>query len=305
VPDIICMGEPLIELNNTRGDETFLQGFGGDTSNVAVAAARQGASAGFVTALGADAFGDRIMELWAREEVDASEVRRNPAAPTGVYFVTHGPKGHQFSYLRAGSAASRFGPADLPLRYLEAARVLHVSGISQAISDQAADAVFEAMRVAHEAGAEVSYDTNLRLRLWPLPRARAVIHAALALATIAFPSLDDARPLTGLEDADAIADFYLGLGPRIVALKLGEEGALIATAERRERVPGLAVEAVDATGAGDTFDGSFLSEFLATGDPFRAARYANAAAGLKTRGYGAVAPIPRRAEVEAALQGAN
>ena len=99
----------------------------------------------------------------------------------------------------------------------------------------------------------------------------------------------------------AIADLYLGLGCRIVALTLGPEGTLVATAERRETVPGRRVEAVDATGAGDTFTGAFLADWLVHGDPFRAAAYANAAAALKTLGKGAVAPIPRRPAVEAFL----
>ena len=147
----------------------------------------------------------------------------------------------------------------------------------------------------------VSYDTNLRLRLWPLDKARAVIHRAIAKADIARPGLDDARLLTGLQTSDEIADFYLGLGPKIVALTLGKDGCLLATPEERRIVPGIAVEAVDASGAGDTFGGAFLADYLVSGDPFQAALHANAAAALQTRGHGAVAPMPSRLEVEAAL----
>jgi 2-dehydro-3-deoxygluconokinase len=204
--------------------------------------------------------------------------------------------------MRAGSAASRMTPDDVPAEMIRGAKVLHASGISQAISSSAADAVFAAMRMARAAGITVSYDTNLRLRLWPLDRARAVIHAAAGLADILRPGLDDAIHLTGLADPDRIADFYLGLGPKILALTLGAEGALIATADRRERLPAFPAKLVDATGAGDTFDGAFLAEYLRTGDPFAAGRYANVAAALSTEGYGAVAPMPRRAAVEAALK---
>ena len=154
------------------------------------------------------------------------------------------------------------------------------------------------MEIAREAGATVSFDTNLRLRLWPLARARACIEAAIALADIVFPSLDDAEALTGLNDADAIADHYLALCP-LVLLKLGREGVLVATREGRQRIAGFAVQAVDATGAGDTFAGAFLARRLAGEAVADAARYANAAAALSTRGYGAVAPIPREAEVRA------
>ncbi len=301
-PEIICIGEPMVEFNQTDASGHYLFGHGGDTSNCAIAAARAGARVGYLTALGQDEFGDSLMRLWSENGVDASRVLRDPEAHTGVYFVTHGQDGHVFSYLRKGSAASRMTPSDVARDYIAGAKILHASGISIAISDTACDTVFEAIHAARGAGVSVSFDTNLRLRLWPLERARALTDAATRLCEIALPGLDDALQLTGLSEPDAIADHYLGLGPRVVALTLGKEGCLVATPDERRRVPGIRVDAVDATGAGDTFDGNFLAEYLRTGDPFAAALFANAAAALSTRGFGAVAPMPRRAEVLAALQ---
>ncbi|HEX2891910.1 sugar kinase [Vineibacter terrae] len=301
-PALICFGEPMIEFNQTDpGEPRWLQGFGGDTSNAAIAAARQGAAVGYVTALGTDTFGDRFIALWQQEGVDCSHVARRDDGHTAVYFVTHDARGHQFHYLRSGSAASRLAPADLPRGYLAGARILHLSGISQAIAPAARDAGFAAIDVVKSAGGRVSYDTNLRLKLWTLEQARDVIHAAIARADIALPSLDDSELLTGLSDPDAIADFYLRLGPAIVALKLGKEGALVATPEGRRRIAGHSVKAVDATGAGDTFGGAFLARLLAGDDPFAAAAWANAAAALKTTGFGAIAPMPRQAAVAAFL----
>ncbi len=301
-PDIICLGEPMVEFNQ-QPDGRYLAGFGGDTSNAAIAAARQGASVGYWTRLGEDAFGDQLMALWREEGVDCSQVQRDPQAHTGIYFVSHDESGHRFSYMRAGSAASRMHPGDLPEAYLKGAKILHVSGISQAISDSAADTVFAAIRMAREAGCKVSYDTNLRLLLWPLDRARAVTQAAMSLCQIALPGLEDSEQLIGLSDPHAIADFYLNLGCEVVALTLGAKGTLVATPKARQRVPVTPVTPVDATAAGDTFDGAFLAELARGQDPFQAARYANAAAGLSTQGYGAVAPMPRRPEVEALLRG--
>lgn len=298
--DILCLGEPLLEFNQ-QPDGTYLPGHGGDTSNCAVAAARQGARVGYVTNVGADAFGDSFMELWLAEGVSTETVRQVPEAQTGIYFVTHGPDGHQFSYFRAGSASSKMRPEDLPGAALRATGILHVSGISQAISDSAADTVFAAIDMVRQAGGRVSYDTNLRLKLWPLERARAITHAAMALCDIALPGLEDAEQLTGLRAPDAIADFYLSLGAKIVALTLGADGTLVATPDARKRVPGRRVSAIDATAAGDTFDGAFLARLSAGDNPFAAARYANAAAALSTLGYGAVAPMPHRAAVEAFL----
>ncbi len=304
-PDIIAIGEPLGEFNQTRaGDPNYLFGHGGDTSNAIIAAARSGARTGYVTAVGDDSFGRSFIDLWTREGVSTAGVKVDPAAHTGIYFVTHGKDGHEFTYLRAGSAASRMRPADLPVAMVENAKVLHVSGISQAISPTAADMVFEAIRIARARGVTVSYDTNLRLRLWPLARAQAVTNAAMAMADIVLPGLDDARQLTGLEEPDAIADFYLSRGSSVVAMTLGKDGALVATPSERRRVPSKRVDAVDATGAGDCFDGAFLAEWVATRDPFTAAAYACAAAALSTTGYGAVAPLPQRAAVLAAMQAA-
>ncbi|MGX9356858.1 sugar kinase [Roseobacteraceae bacterium S113] len=298
--DLICLGEPMLELNQ-QADGRYLPGHGGDTSNCAVAAARQGASVGFVTHLGADTFGNSFMQMWAQENIDTSGVRQVDDAHTGLYFVTHGAEGHEFSYFREGSASSRMRASDLPYDSLQSAQILHVSGISQAISDEAADCVFAAMDMVRSAGGRVSYDTNLRLKLWPLARARAVIHAGVAASDICLPGLEDAEALTGLSDPDAIVDFYLGLGPDVVALTLGPEGTLVATPQARHHVPGRRVEAKDATGAGDTFDGAFLARLIAGDTPFEAARYANAAAALSTLGYGAVAPMPRAADVLAFL----
>ncbi|HEY8564187.1 MAG TPA: sugar kinase [Beijerinckiaceae bacterium] len=301
--DILCFGEPLMEFAEVErgGERLMLPGFGGDTMNVAVAAARQGARVEVFTALGDDAFGQDFLDLWDREGITRDRVIRRTDAGTGLYFITYSPEGHVFSYARAGSAASRVGPDDVPHDRIRATRALHVSGISQAISQSACDAVFASLRTAKEAGVLVSYDTNLRLKLWPLDRARAVIHESLRLADIARPGLDDARLLTGLDTPDEVADYYLSLGPSIVALTLGAEGCLVATRTERRRVPGIKVAAVDASGAGDTFGGAFLAQYLTSGDPFAAARHANVAAALQTQGRGAVAPMPRRDEVLAAL----
>ncbi|MEH0070520.1 sugar kinase [Pannonibacter sp. Pt2-lr] len=301
--DIVCLGEPMVELNQHEAGGAYHPGFGGDVSNAAVAAARQGARVALATALGTDVFGDSLRAMWKAEGVDDSEVKANPDAPTGIYFVTHGSDGHRFSYRRAGSAASLYQPRDLPKDMLASTRVLHFSAISQAISASACDACFAAVEQVRAAGGLISYDTNLRLALWPLARARAVIRSTIGMTDIILPGLDDARQICHAQDADGIADELLGLGAKVVALTMGGDGVLVATAERRETLAAHKVKAVDATGAGDAFDGAFLAEYLRSGDAFAAAAYANAAAALSVTGYGAVAPLPRRADVEAFLAG--
>src|SRR5699024_3038180 len=220
--DIVCLGEPLIEFSQTQQPDAglYARAFGGDTMNSAVAASRQGASVGYLTALGGDNFGQTVLDLLGDEGIDTRHVTINNSAHTGIYFISYHDGEHRFDYLRHGSAASRMRPSDLPLDYIQSTRFLHVSGISQAISDIACDTVLAALETARQAGITTSYDTNLRLKLWPLQRARAIIHAGVAMADIALPGLEDARHLTGLEAPEAIIDYYLSLGPKTVALKM-------------------------------------------------------------------------------------
>jgi 2-dehydro-3-deoxygluconokinase len=299
---IVALGEAMIEFNQASADapERYLRGFGGDTSNMAIAAARlvgEPRQVGYVTRVGDDAFGRMLMDLWRAEGVDTRGVATDIEAPTGVYFVTHGARGHEFSYLRAGSAASRMTPGALPDEVIRASMILHVSGISQAIGSGACDAVFAAIAIAEAGGARISYDPNLRPKLWPLPRARATIMATIAQCDWFLPSLDEAKTLSGRDEANAILDWCHALGAPVVALKRGRDGVVVSDGHRTETIAGHGVVCVDATGAGDCFDGAFAARSLAGDSPFEAARYANAAAALATTGFGAVAPLPRDAAV--------
>ncbi len=303
--DVVGLGEAMVEFNQTTpGQPHYLQGFGGDTSNAIIAAARAGARTGYLSRVGTDTFGEALLELWRRENVDSACVQQDPEAPTGIYFVTHGAAGHEFSYRRAGSAASRMTPAWLVGRAAQAiaaAKVLHVSGISMAISPSACDTVLAAMRLARAAGTLVSFDSNLRLKLWPLEHARAGIEKALALCDIFLPSLEDMVTLTGLASPAKIVDWSHAVGAKTVVLKLGEKGAIVSNDERSGLVTGRRVPVVDATGAGDCFCGNLLARVALGDDVFKAAIYANAAAALSVQGYGAVNPLPAAGQVDALL----
>ncbi|MCE9658931.1 MAG: sugar kinase [Burkholderiales bacterium] len=305
--DILAYGEPMVEFNQTGegGGRLYLQGFGGDSSNFAIAAARQGARVGYFSAVGDDPNGRMLRALWEEEGVDQRNVKTDSGAFTAIYFVTHGPEGHAFHFHRGGSAASRLTLTDVPRARIAAAKVLHLSGISLAISASACETGFAAIQAAREAGVKVSFDTNLRLKLWPLERARAVMRDVMRLADICLPSYDDVLALTGIAEPDALVDHCLALGAKTVALKLGERGAIVADAHQRHRIAPFPCKPVDATGAGDAFGGAFVARLVAGDSLLDAGRYAAAAAALSTEGYGAVAPIPRAAQVRAALERAQ
>jgi 2-dehydro-3-deoxygluconokinase len=307
--DIVSLGEAMVEFNQTHqgagADQgrMYLQGFGGDTSNFAIAAARQGARVAYVSALGADLYAQMLRDLWDTEGVNHTDVSTQPDAFTAIYFVNHNAQGHHFTFFRSGSAASRMTPDVLPLQRIRSAKALHLSGISLAISSSACDTAYAAIAAAHEAGRLVSFDTNLRLKLWSIDRARAVMSDVIAHCDICLPSYDDVVAITGLKEPDALVDHCLRLGAKVVALKLGEQGAIVADAQQRHRIAPHPCKPVDATGAGDTFGGAFVHRFLQGDSLAQAGRYACAAAALSTQGYGAVAPIPSAQQVLQALQG--
>ena len=305
--DVLALGEAMLEFNQTQTDPPlYLQGFGGDTSNAAIAAARAGARVGYLSRLGQDHWGELLMALWAREGVDTRAILREPGAPTGVYFVRHDARGHHFSYARAGSAASRMQLGDLHSHWaalMGQSHWLHLSAISLAISASACETALAAMRSARAQGTQVAFDANLRLSLWPLERARAQIDQAIALCDLFLPSLDDMVALTGLRQPQAVLDWSHAQGARQVVLKLGAEGAIVSDGQNRSHLPAPAVQAVDATGAGDCFAGNLLARLCQGDTLLAAARYANAAAALSVQGHGAVAPLPTAEAVQALLHG--
>ena len=257
--DVLCLGEPLLEFNQIKegNKKTYSSGYGGATSNTAIAIARQGISVGFISKVGKDQFGRELLELWKRETVDYSHVSIHPEAPTGIYFVTHDTDGHHFNYYRSGSAACQMTPLDLPKDDFVQTRILHLSAITQAISESSCKTSFTAIHQARKHGVIISYDTNLRLKLWSLECARDVINRTVPLCEVLLPSLDDVTSLTGLRDPDAITEYYLELGAKLVVLKLGSLGVLVSNGKENLYIPGHTVQAIDATGAGDTFNGAF------------------------------------------------
>jgi len=303
--DLVSLGEAMVEFNQTSPNQPqYLQGFGGDTSNATIAAARAGARTAYLTRIGADSFGRALLQLWGQEGVNTTGVTTAGASHTGIYFVTHGSQGHEFSYLRADSAASRMTPqwlAGTPTELILASRYLHLSGISLAISAGACDTAFEAMETARESGTLVSFDSNLRLKLWPLARARACIVQAVAMCDIFLPSMEDMLVMSGLSEPADIVEWSHDHGASTVVLKLGSEGALVSDGQQLEHVPARHVTVRDATGAGDCFCGNLLARLAKGDDVFRAAFYANTAAALSVQGFGAVTPLPRSSSVFAVL----
>jgi len=273
-------------------------GWGGDTSNFAVAVARLGGEVGYLCRLGDDEFGSSFLELWHREGVDASRVVIEENSFTAVYFISIINGGqHDFTYYRSSSAASRYTPSDLEEDYLKGAKILHSSGISLAVSQSLREAVFEAAEICKGNGGMFSFDPNVRLKLWPIHTARAITEIAFRKADIALPSMEDMKILYNIKDPIEAAEKISDLGVKIVVVKLGGEGCYVSTKDESFHVPGFEVDVLDTTGSGDAFDGAFIVGLLEGRSLRETAVFANAAGALTATGYGAVEPIPKKDDI--------
>ncbi|MFZ4708517.1 MAG: sugar kinase [Zwartia sp.] len=315
--EVVALGEAMVEFNQTAPDQPqYLQGFGGDTSNATIAAARAGVRTAYLTRLGDDLFAQQLRQLWHAEGVNTDGIEVDAHAPTGIYFVTHGPDGHAFSYRRADSAASKMNVnwlSGAPAALIGRAKWLHVSGISLAISEQACNTVFAALDIARRTRTFVSFDSNLRLKLWSIERARIHIANTVSRCDLFLPSIEDMTALTGLTDPEAITRWSHDQGASRVVLKLGAQGALVSEQRLPDGskagqpqydsvwIPGRSVNPVDATGAGDCFCGNILARLSLGDDLVTAAHYANTAASLAVQNWGAVACLPTTKEVQAVL----
>ncbi|MFG2334597.1 sugar kinase [Streptomyces sp. NPDC048604] len=252
----------------------FARTIGGAESNVACALAAAGHRAKWVGRVGADGFGDHLVEAIGAYGVDVSAAVRDPARPTGVYFRTatdRATDGHEVLYYRAGSAASAMSPATVPWETVGGGRILHVSGITAALSDDCR-ALMHELLAARPGRPLVSFDVNYRSGLWRDGQGAGVLLELARGADVVFVGADEAVEAWGLKSTGAIADALPG--PGLVVVKLGAGGA-IAFDRRPEAGEGLEdadgtatlvraprVDAVAPVGAGDAFAAGFLSATL-------------------------------------------
>lgn len=303
--DVVTFGETMVLFNpETEGPlryvGTFTKSIGGAESNVAIALARLGHKAGWFSKLGDDEFGRYIKSTVMGEEVDVSRVKKDPKRTTGILFKerfsTVNPNVY---YYRKGSAASHLKIEDLDMAYIASAKILHVTGISLALSDEMREAVFHAVREARKHGVLISFDPNIRLKLWSKEEARETILEMVKLTDLLFPGKDEAELLLGLTEPEAIADSFMNLGVRTVALKLGKSGCYVKNEETEAYVHGYTVDhPVDTVGAGDGYAAGFLSGYLENLSLIECAKRANAVGAMATLVKGDMEGFPYKDQVE-------
>lgn len=308
VLDVLTVGEPMalfmaLQPGDLHDVHDFRRVPAGAELNVVTGLARLGLRTGYITRLGNDSFGRFLRAVFEREGIDTRYVAADAGHPTGFMLKTRTDDGSdpQIEYFRKGSAASHLSVADAPSAggraTAFAARHLHLTGITPALSPTARELVFHLAQQARAAGASISFDPNLRPRLWPSPLAMAeCLNALAACSDTVMPGLAEGRQLTGRQTPEDIAAFYLDQGAQQVVVKLGPEGAYFAQRDGASGIaPGLPVErVVDTVGAGDgfavgvisgLFDGLPLSQAAARGNAIgaRVVQFPGDAQGLPTR----------------------
>jgi 2-dehydro-3-deoxygluconokinase len=246
--DVVSLGEMMVMLVATepgplRGVELFRKHVAGSEANVAIGLARLGHQAGWISRLGADEFGSYIRNFLRGEGVDVSQVAFDPDRPTGIAFKERRELGaRRVVYYRRGSAASHLSPADLNADYLQGIRFFHVSGVTSALSSSSHETVKAAIELAHRGGAVVSFDPNVRLRLWDAETWRRVLRELIPHCDIVLPGADEAELLTGESDPLAAAEAIRALGPKLVIVKLGAEGSMALSDAGVVRAPALKLD---------------------------------------------------------------
>lgn len=236
--------------------------FGGAETNVAIGVARLGGRAIWMGRLGDDAPGRRMLRELRAEAVDV-RARIDPARTTGAMLKTQEPPGiTAVRYWRAASAGGALSPDDLDLGAISDAGVLHVTGITPALSPNARAAVEAAVDAAEAAGVPVSFDVNHRASLWHDADPGEIYAALAARASIVFAGREEAALIVGDAHDDELVGRLAALGPTTVALKLGAEGCLVRDGARTIRRAALPIQPVDTVGAGDAFVAGYLAELL-------------------------------------------
>ena len=310
--DIITLGELLIDLTQRGTDENgngiFTAFPGGAPANVAVAAVRLGATAGFIGKVGNDSFGRALADTLKKDSVNTDGLFFDDNVPTTMAIVAVDDTGErEFSFYRDPGADTQL-TEDEAVGALSKGlpKILHVGSLSMTTSP-GKEACVAAVKYARENGSAISYDPNYRAALWDSEEhAIEMMKELLPYADILKVSDEECVMLTGVEDFEEGSRILAGYGPGLVLVTLGADGVLVRMGEKTATVPGFSVKVADTNGAGDTFLGAMLMQ-IARGNVdaeglweqlLEMVRYANKAASLTCSRPGAIPAMPYLDEME-------
>ena len=288
--DVVTFGESMVVFNADangplRYVHNFAKSLGGAESNVATAIAKLNHSAGWFSKVSDDEFGRFVIDSVRAEGVDTSRVIVDKERSTGLLFKEHYQRSNpNVYYYRKNSAASTISVEDIDEEYIKQAKILHLTGITPALSKSCREAVYKAIEIAKKNGVLVSFDPNIRLKLWSIEEAKDVLIDIANKADIVMPGLDEAELLLGLTDKDEVCDYFLSKEAKMVVVKLGADGCYIKNKKEAVEVSGYNVSDLiqDTAGAGDGFAAGFLSGYLENLPLKEIGEYANGVGAMAT-----------------------
>lgn len=305
-PEVVTFGESmgLFTAQDTRGLEyaaTLHKSFGGAESNVAIGLARLGHRSGWCGWLGNDPLGQMIMKSIRGEGVDVSRAKLKEEMTTGLMIRENIPGKSSVHYYRKLSAASYMTPSELDREYIAGARILHVTGITAAISPSSLKTVQEAIRIAKDSGVKVSFDPNVRLKLWTIEEARPILLSLAEQADYFLPGLDELKLLYEEENTERIFEKLMKL-QAVSIVKGGPDLTYVLDEGRVDQVPYVKADQVlDTVGAGDGFCAGFLAGLLEGKSPIEATKLGSLIGSMVIQAVGDWEALPTHAQVEAAL----
>lgn len=309
--DIVALGELLIDFTeagvSAGGMKLFEQNPGGAPANLLAVASHMGYHTEFIGKVGKDMHGMFLRSVLQQEKIGTDYLEEDDRFFTTLAFVEIGENGERrFSFSRKPGADTQLGVEELNRELLGTCKVFHFGSLSLT-EEPVRTTTIEAIITAKEAGALISYDPNYRDSLWDSEEvALEQIKSVIKYADMMKVSDEEAVLITDVYNYEQAAECLLQMGPKLVAVTLGKEGVLIATRERKEIIPGFKVQAIDTTGAGDSFWGGFLSAYLQKKKEIdeleweeikQLAVYGNATAALCVQKRGGIPSIPEKDEI--------
>lgn len=310
--DIVALGEVLIDFTNNgysaSGMRLFEQNPGGAPANMLTAATKLGLSTAFIGKVGTDMHGQFLKEVLEQQGIDTKGMILDPNFFTTLAFVELKENGERvFSFARKPGADTMLTKEDLNQDLLKNTKVFHFGSLSLT-NEPSKTATYEAIRIAKEAGAIISYDPNYRAPLWENEKvAIEMMREPIPYVDMMKISDEETELLTGQVDPEAAAEILISQGVKVVVVTLGEQGALVRIKDGSRIVPGFKSQVVDTTGAGDSFWGSFVQQVLETkkevdtltlDELSKCVTYANAVASICVSKRGAIPAMPTKEEVE-------
>ncbi len=311
---ITALGELLIDYTDSGatslGYSVFVQNPGGAPANMLTAAAKQGIKTAFIGKVGEDFQGHFLQSVLGDQGIDCSGLVFDKDANTTLAFVSVSKEGERdFSFIRANTADTRLDIADVNAELIKSAEVFHFGSLS-VTHELSRSATYHAIKIAKESGAILTYDPNYRPLLWnSKEKAITEMRALLQYADIVKMTEDEAKMLTDCE-GHIEAFTVLSKTAKVVLITLGSEGCYIGIDGQGSYLKGFSAAAVDSTGAGDCFFGTFMAEFLKSGKTLEEltlqevtdfAHVANAAASVCVERFGGIPSIPNQFEVKSRL----